>query len=61
MSEKLCVHCQKPVGRGTRNTQHGYLHDECWDEYFAGQENVDPDSNEAGSARIIIDRINADS
>ncbi len=38
MAFRICIHCKQSATHGARNTQHGYLHNGCWDMYFAGRE-----------------------
>ena len=57
MASKICIHCEQPVTGGTRNTKDGYLHDGCWDTYFAGREDVSDDF--AMAATVVLDRATA--
>jgi hypothetical protein len=57
MANKNCIHCKQPVTGGTRNTKDGYLHDGCWDTYFAGRE--DPSDDLTMAETVVLDRATA--
>lgn len=57
MDNRICIHCKQPVTGGNRNTKDGYLHDGCWDTYFAGHE--DPSDDLTMAATVVLDRATA--
>ena len=54
MAKRSCIHCEQPVTGGARNTQHGYLHDGCWDMYFDSREDSSDDLSMA--ATVVLER-----
>ena len=57
MASKICIHCKQPVTGGTLHTKDGYLHDDCWDMYFASSE--DPSDDLTMAATVVLDRAAA--